>query len=231
VTAGQPPVPVAAAPVASVPLRSRRRQRALALQKAQHAVPAIGLLGVGLQALREGAHGPELALAAIEIAAGGVLLVAMARSLRAARTSAIRHAAHAGVDWIDIWAAAVLFVEALETWHLKGHIARPVILTALLTLAMGLFHGRIMQAAARRRMLEVSAEGIRIGGGPFRRFCARWSDIRSIDIDQRQASIHTHHGRPRRLALTDLDDAPAVRAALLTARTHLAERASTSTVT
>jgi hypothetical protein len=50
-----------------VPLHSRRLRRALILQKLNHAVPTVGLVFSGVQALQHGARGFELALALTEI--------------------------------------------------------------------------------------------------------------------------------------------------------------------
>jgi hypothetical protein len=198
-----------------VPLASRRRDRALAVQQLQHGLPAVGLLLVGVQGLKAGAHGFELALGLVEVTTSALLIATILRSLRQARALGrwgLRHA-H-GVDWIDIWAAAVLFAEAAERWHLTRHIARPTILTAMVTLAFGLFHGRVAAAVARRRSLRVSDDGIYLGGPPFKRFRARWNEITHIAIDENAGTIRTRAGRTRGLDLKDLENAAAVRAAL-----------------
>src|SRR5215210_4371546 len=145
-----------------VPMRSRRLKRALALQQINHAVPAAGLIYAGLAALRQGAEGFELALAIVEILTSVVLIAALARSIHAARASTpANHGAH-GINWVDIWAAAVLLAEVFERWHARHHIARPILLTALFTLALGLFHRRV--AAFRER-----AAGFVVRRRPFRR--------------------------------------------------------------
>jgi len=101
-----------------VPLRSRRQQRGMFVQKLEHAIPALVLLFLGLSTLKEGASGLGLAVAIAEIVSSVLLLVAMARAahrLRRPHPSATSHA-H-GVDWIDIFAATMLGVEALEKWR------------------------------------------------------------------------------------------------------------------
>ena len=203
-----------------VPLQSRRLQRAQILQKLNHAIPAVGLLAAGAQALAEGARGWDLALAVVEIATTLMLALTLVRTLRAMRETSHGHDSH-GVDWIDIWAAAVLFAEAWERWHLKHHIPRPMIVTALTTLGLGLFHGRLASIGRRRRALIVSDEGVFVGGRPFQRFRARWADITAISIAPRTAEISTRMGRVRRIDFADLQNADAVRAALEDARRQL----------
>ena len=205
----------------TVPLRSRRRERALVAQKIQHLIPASGLLLAGMQALRNGAHGGELALALVEIVTSAALVVSFARHVRAARRPhATAHVAH-GVDWFDIFAAGVLAAEALERWHLTRHIARPTILLAAITLGLGLFHGVIAARQARRRVLHVDSRGVRIGGKPFRTFFAAWPDIASITLTPATVAIRTHSGRSRRLHLDDLRDSARVHATLAAAHAHL----------
>jgi hypothetical protein len=70
----------------TIVLRSKRRERALAVQKLQHLLPAILLL-----------H---------------------------------------GIDWIDVFAASVIFVETLEHYHRTGHIVRPNVLMIATLLAL-----------------------------------------------------------------------------------------------
>lgn len=206
-----------------VPLVSRRLNRAQAMQKLNHAVPAMGLIVAGVQALKEGARGFDLALAIVEIGTSVVLVATIGRSIREARKGGKREPQHAhGIDWVDIWAAAVLFAEAAERWHLRHHIARPLILTAFLTLGLGLFHGRMTAFRRRRRSLRISTEGLYVSGRPFSTFTAPWRDIAAIVIAGRSAEIRTRTGRVRRLDLADLENADDVRVALEEAQARLA---------
>jgi hypothetical protein len=205
-----------------VPLHSRRRQRGLLVQKVQHAIPTAGLITAGVGALRSGAHGFDLALAVVEIVTSVLLIRGIVQSFRAARAprSSGHHHGH-GVDWTDIWAAGVLFAEAGERWHLTHHIARPTILTALVTLALGLFHGRLAARRAHRRSLRVDDAGIYVGGRPFGAFHAGWPELATISVTGDVAELRTRAGRVRRLDLADLEGAAAVRAALGLAQAHL----------
>ena len=207
----------------AIPLRSKRQRRALAVQKLNHLIPAAGLLVAGQQAIAEG-HGFGFYLGVFELVSSAALIVLTAREIRSAlrwRAGAAHDAAHAdhGVDWVDIAAGFMLVAEALEHWHVKHRIARPVVLSAVTTFALGLFHGRIAEWGARRRMLRIDDDGIAIPGRPFkRRLAGRWSDVQAIEVGERWAVITTRGGRVRRLDLRDLVDEAAVRGALLEAR-------------
>jgi hypothetical protein len=199
-----------------VPLHSRRLKRALAAQKLNHAVPTVGLIFSGLQALRHGAGGFELVLAIVEIVTSAFLIGSIAKSIRAVRARTTPVAAHQdhGIDWVDIWAAGVLLAEAGERWHLHHHIARPIILNALLTLGLGLTHGRMTAFRQRRRSMRLSDDGIHVPGKPFLSFRARWKDITAVRISETFAEIRTRAGHVRRLDLLDLENAAEVRVAL-----------------
>jgi hypothetical protein len=210
--------------VLTVPLRSKRRERAKVFQKAQHAVPAMMLLGAGVHALSEERSGFGLALAVFEIASSVLLLVAVARAIRKVKQPANRaHVPHPhyGVDWIDIFAGSVLIAEAIEHWHLTHHVQRPTILTAVVLLTIGLLHGRIVRRFERRFTIHVGEDDLYVGGKPFRRIHAKWADVASIDIGPRFATIRTRAGRQRKLDLSDLEGSDHVRGALEEARRRL----------
>jgi len=207
-----------------VPLHSRRRQRAAIGQKLQHLIPAAGLFFGGVRSLTTGVEGFERILAIVGIFTSALLIAAFMRHLRAfGRQKA--HAAH-GVDWMDVWAAGVLFAEAAEKWRLRGHIWRPETLAAVATLGIGLFHGRLADSHERRRSLRINGERLSIGGRFrfSRSFAPRWDEIADIRIGDREAAIRTHQGKTRTLNLADLDNAPAVRDALARAQERLVAR-------
>ncbi len=206
------------------PLRSRKYQRSLSLQKVQHAAPAAALLLQGFATLQSKPHGFELGLATIGIVAGGVMLMTLARALRAGRVkrrsqSNVSHG-H-GIDWVDVAVAGVLAVEALERWHVKHHVARPTILLAIVMLALGLSHGRLAARRGRRRVLRLDEKEMFVGGGLFRRFHARWDQIAAIEIGDRWATVRTRSGRERRIDLEDMENADEIRRLLDTARGRL----------
>jgi hypothetical protein len=222
-----------------VPLRSKRQKKALAAQKLNHAIPALGLLFAGQQAMAAGGHGLDFYLGVFELVSAFVLLTLTARAIKGAvrpahperppshsasatARQAPTHHVHS-VDWVDIAAGVVLVAEALEHWRLTHHVARPVLLSAIMTFALGLSHGRIAARAARRRILRVGDDGLFVGGRPFkvRHLDVRWPELRSIDVGERWAVITARSGRVRRLDLPDLEGETHVRAALATARQRL----------
>lgn len=207
----------------SVPLLSRRARRGVLAQKLNHAIPAMGLLAAGVQALAEGARGLDLALAAVEIITSAMLVITIGREMRELhrRQPSRGHHAH-GVDWIDIWAAGVLFAEAAERWHVKHHLARPMILTGLVTLGLGLFHQRLAARRQHRRAVRINPDGIYIGGKPFRTFSASWPDLAAISITSTAVEVRTRRGRVRRVDLGDLENADDVRAAFEAGHRRLA---------
>lgn len=199
----------------TVPLRSKRREQVQAFQKFQHAIPAVPLLMAGIQAIRDGEHGFALALGFFEVATSVALLGTVVREIRAmGRPKPHTEHAHHGVDWVHIFAAAVLVAEVLEHYHVTGHIRRPMILTAIVTLALGLGHGRLQG----RRVLRVEDDHLHVAGRPFRTLRARWADISSIEVGEKYAQITTVDGRERKLDLSDLHGAEHVRTALAEAQ-------------
>jgi hypothetical protein len=210
----------------TVPLRSKRRERAILVQKLQHAAPAAVLLVAGLKALGEGVDGFALALAILEIvtsvALAASVILAIRKARRPASASATLHSHH-GPDWIDVFTAGVLFTEAIERYHHTHHIARPTILLAVVLLIIGLLHGRILTRAGRRMTLRIGKDDLFVGGRPFRTLRVTWADLASIDIGPRYATVTARNGRQRKLDLPDLEGADAVRAALQTAQQRLRE--------
>jgi hypothetical protein len=211
-----------------VPLHSRRRARLGVGQKLQHVIAGGTLFLSGVQSLSSGAEGLERALAVAGMATAALLFAAFVRSLRPA-TGRAAHAAHAshghGVDWVDIFAAGVLFAEAAEKWHSRGHIWRPETLAALATLGIGLFHGRLAARKERQRSLRVNGEGVVVRRRFFGSFTSTWRDLAEITLTDREAVLRRRDGKQRRLNLADLENASDVRAALEQARRQIAERA------
>ena len=115
-----------------------------------------------------------------------------------------------------------LTAEVLEHWVQTHHIRRPAVLTAILTLGLGVFHGRLTRFSEGRRVMRLDDQGIHIAGRfVFQAFRAPWSDIASIEVEERHARIKTRDGRQKSLNLADLLDAGQVRAALEEARLRL----------
>jgi hypothetical protein len=202
-----------------VPLHSRRRKRRLLAQRLQHVIAAAGLFFGGMQSLSAGAEGLERILAVAGMLTAGLLIGAFAREVRGVTRVHGEHRAH-GVDWMDIFAAGVLLAEAAAKWRLRGHIWRPETLAAIATLGIGLFHGRLAARNERRRSMRLTGDHLVIGARHkfVKAFTARWDEIADISIGDREAVIRTHKGKTRKVNLADLENAAAVRAALVSAQ-------------
>ena len=211
-------------PAVELPLVSLRRERRRWLQKLPHALPAVILLGAGVNRLRNGDQGFGLVLAVAELVVSVLLLRMLAKEIAASRQPHAPH--HKGVDWFDILAAGVLTAEALEHWLHTGHVQRPIVLTILLTLALGLFHRQFADFIGPRRSLRIDQEGIRVRSRFRRQLFAPWPDVERIDLDDRQARIVARGGEERRIDLTDMRNASEIRQALLAAQARLSDRQS-----
>ena len=207
----------------AVPIRSRRAQKGQFLQKLQHAVPSIVVLGDGLQHLTHDPHGASLALGVAEVGVSVLVIGSVIRGFRRLRSqmadSAHAHPhAHHGVDWIDLCLAAMLAVEAMAKYAANGHIARPTILLAVTMLVVGLAHSRIAAWGDRRRELRIDEAGISVPGRFFRRHTLSWADIASFDLTDTAATITRVNGTTQRINLADVMQPAAIREALAHAR-------------
>jgi hypothetical protein len=196
-----------------VPIEMRRRVWALLVQKLQHVLPSIVLLGDGIQHL-ERPDGLLRSFGIFEIVTSAVVIVLFLREVRAARRGAHRaHHEHA-VDWLDVCLAGMLVVEAASHHQDTNHWPRPTLLVAATMLVAGLAHGRIMAFAKRRRSLRVENAGLSRGLKFFRRFSATWDRIAGIRIGESRAVIALRGGEEHVINLAELDDADRVSAAL-----------------
>ena len=122
-------------------------------------IAGAGLFYSGVQSLSAGAEGLERILAIAGMMTAGLLIAAFAREVRGLagshETPAHGHQSQA-VDWMDVFAAGMLFAEAAEKYHLRGHIWRPETLAAVATLGVGLFHGRLSARKERQRSLQLT---------------------------------------------------------------------------
>ena len=211
----------------AVPIRYRRSQKALFVQKLQHAVPSIVVLGDGIDHLSHDPHGLDLALGVFEVGAAVLVMGSVIYGfLQLRKRIAVAHADHVhahGVDWIDISLAAMLSVEAYAKYHATTHIPRPTILLATVMFTIGLLHGRLAAWGDRRRELRVGPEGISVPGGrPFSsRLTLIWAQVASIEIDDRAAIVTAIDGRSKRIKLTDVFQPSAIRDALHAARASI----------
>lgn len=117
----------------------------------------------------------------------------------------------------------MLAVEAFAKYHATEHIPRPTIVLALAMFAIGLSHGRLAAWGGRRRELRIGPEGISVPGRRFNRLTLAWTEVESIELDDRAAVVKATDGRSQRIDLSDVLQPKAVRDALTSARTLLDE--------
>jgi hypothetical protein len=205
----------------AIPLHTRRVQRGQFLQKLQHAIPSVVVLGDGLAHVQHDPHGLSLALGIAEIVASllviGTVVRGLRRLLRQTAPTAPAHAHH-GIDWIDVSLGVMLSVEAFAKYNENGHIARPTLLLAATMFIIGFNHGRIAAWGSRRRELRVTDDGISVPGRFFTRTALRWEDVAEIAIGPDKARVIPIKGRDRVIDIGDSLDREAVCAAMATAR-------------
>jgi hypothetical protein len=217
----------------TVPLVSRRRERVQLMQKVQHGVPAVVVFYEGLERIFTDAGDVSRWVGTAEAFAGMLALGAIARAIGRLKWGAghtpPRQRVHLHqVDWVDLGLAALLFAEVGAHYYDTGHWARPTILLAVATLAVGLLHGRITAFAARRRALRITDDGVAVGGRLFRTFTARWPDIARIDLADKSAALVMKDGRTQTFDLIDLRHGNDVTRALTRARARLEQAAPPS---
>jgi hypothetical protein len=211
----------------AVPIRYRRQIKGMFVQKLQHVVPSVVVLGDGLDHLSHEPQFADLLLGGFEVVASVLVIGSALRAFQQLRKHISKehlddHHAH-GVDWIDVSLSVMLTVEAYSKYHATGHVPRPTLLLAAAMLAIGLLHGRLAAWGDRRRQLRVSADGISVPRRKFLRMTLPWDQVASIESDDRYAVITAVDGRTGRIDMHDVFQPKAVRDALMSARTFLDE--------
>ncbi|HEX8693914.1 MAG TPA: hypothetical protein VF746_15940 [Longimicrobium sp.] len=192
-----------------IPLRDRREHFAAALELLTQGFAAFTILSAGLDALR--AAGADRTLGYVELAAGVLLLGAIVREVRALRRGEGQDAA---VSWVNLFAAAVIFVEVWQRVDAGGKFSRPTFLTGVITLLMGFVQPRLVQRRARKRLIRMDGEGVAYRAGPLRRFDLQWSQVESVALEPARLRFHLAGGRKRSINLRFLHNGAEVAAAV-----------------
>jgi hypothetical protein len=207
----------------TIVLDDRRKRLGLWWQKLQHAIGGVPLLVAGVHRLQAPGGGGDL-LAIAEIVVAAALLLLLARDLRTEVVTKMRspapdapHArspAHAGPDWFDVVAGALLIIEAVHSSHPGGKpfFERPAFLLGVATGMIGLFHGKLARLSWKRREIQLDQFGVRARLSRFRSFTVAWSDVRHVRITDSAIVIETVVG-PRTIALRRYRNAGEIRAA------------------
>src|SRR5207248_681459 len=104
-------------------------------------------------------------MAILEVVIAAVVLIAFARELRAAAKHAPSHSA---IGWFDLAAGIMLLYEAFHGVHHKPAYLRPQFLAGVVTLGLGLVHGRLHAFRQSRRYVKLDETGLEIRTSRFR---------------------------------------------------------------
>ena len=207
----------------TIVLDDKRKRLALWWQQLPHAIGGVPLLIAGVHRLQVPGGGGDL-LAIAEIVVAAVLLLLLARDLRSEAVSMMSTRAsdaphthshvHAGPDWFDVVAGALLIVEAVHSSHPGGKpfYERPAFLLGVITGAVGLLHGKLARLSWKRREIHLDEIGVRARTSRFRGFSVAWSDVRDIRITDKAIIVETA-SQSHTIALRRYRNAAEIRAA------------------
>lgn len=196
-------------------LQDRRLQTADLLTKLQHVIGGFPLLFIGLK--RMSGPSPEWPMAVLEVAIGAIVIAAFVREVRQTlRHKAGHHSAswHRAIGWFDLAAGGLLIFEAFHQPHVKPGYLRPPFFSGVVTIGIGLLHGRFHTWRSRRRYLKLDADGIAGRLGPFRRFHFSWADLKSVEVSETEAVFQPKAGESRVVFLRRYNNGEEIRAAI-----------------
>jgi hypothetical protein len=207
----------------------QRKPRPIAewLPKVQHLIGGVPLLLDGVAKLGEQAERP---MAIVEIAVATVVVAAFVKELRAHVRS--HGHVHDSFGWFDLAAGGLLIFEAFHGARTKPGYERPQFFSGMATIALGVFHARLLAFKARRRYLKLHENGLEFRINRFRRVSIAWNDLARLDLAGPTAVFHLKSGRCQKLRLSVWQNADEVRrnlgehasAARVETDLHLAEQ-------
>lgn len=178
-----------------IPVRDRRVKIAERLDLFGHGVAAFALLSAAMDAA-PGGTAAQRALAAVEFVGAAALAGAIVRELR--RDGEERPAR---IGWLNLAAAAVLFVEWYARWSTGGKLVSPALMSGFVALALAFLHPLIQRRRHEKWSLRIDDDGISLRAGRFRRAQARWSELRTVDATRDAVRLVTADGREQRISL------------------------------
>ena len=196
-------------------LQDRRLQAADLLTKLQHVFGGFPLLFIGLRRITSGER--DWPMAILEIAIAAVVLVTFVREVRQTlRPQEHGHSSawHAAVGWFDLAAGGLLIFEAFHQPHVKPGYLRPPFLSGVVTIGIGLLHGRFRSWRDRRRYLKIDADGLQCRLSPFRRFRFAWSDLKSVEVAEKTIVFQPKEGPARTMRLRSYGNSDEIREAI-----------------
>jgi hypothetical protein len=183
--------------------------RLLVIEISQHGPIGFILVLSGIEVIQEGPHGWELALALVSLLAGGALLAAMAREVRALRS---KQPHHQHFPWIDLLSAPVVVLEGVHKLHAGLHYI-PYCYYAIggLLLLKALFRDRLLSL----RKVRMDPIGLEFKRVPWARRSWRWNEIDAVENDPKGLKLVLKRSPPRTLALNVFENAREAREAIL----------------
>ncbi len=196
-------------------LEDKLQDRAQLAAKLQHAFGGIPLF---LTAIQKFSEGVELPMAGVELVIAIAVLGSFIKDVRdvMGKRKHGHHGTHKSVGWFDLAAGAMLIFEAFHSPHTKAAYLRPQFLSGVITIGLGMMHGRLHGIKRRRRYLKFDESGVQGRLGPFRSFTFAWKDLASVDVTNAKAILQRTDGKVRTINLSRLHNADDVRQAIAT---------------
>lgn len=196
----------------TIPLRDRRQNVSTVVDLVTHVGAAVPLLAAGYAALT-GAGGTDRLLGYVEIVVAALLLMAVAREAKELRHGGGNE--EYGINWLNVFAAGVMFCEVWQKWEVVGRFWSPTFLTAVVTLGIGILNPRLARRRARRRQLVLDDSGVEMRTGRFRRVvAARWDELESIAFEPAGIRFRRRSGAEHAVGLRFFANAADASAAL-----------------
>jgi hypothetical protein len=178
-----------------IPIRDRRLKLVERMDLFGHGVAAFGLLTAAMDA-GTGGTPAQTALVAVEFLGAAALAGAIVREVRGRDEHR-----PARISWLNLAAAAVLFVEWYAQWSAGGKLISPPLASGFTALALAFLHPLIQRRRREKWSLRVDDGGISLRTGRFRRAEARWSELCTVDSTRDAVRLVTADGREQRLSL------------------------------
>lgn len=191
-----------------IPIRDRRVKFAQRMDLFGHGVAAIALLSAAMDTL-PGSTAAQTALGAVELVGAAALAGAIVREVRGPDADR-----PAGISWLNLAAAAVLFVEWYARWSAGGKLVSPPLVSGIVALALAFLHPRVQRRIREKWSLRIDDDGILIRTGRFRRAAARWSELRAVDATRDAVRLVTADGREQRIRIRLAENGDEIAAAV-----------------
>lgn len=189
----------------TLPLHDRRQKMASRLEACQQAL-AVFLLLLAIRSRLASPSPADRVMAVAQGAAGLLLLVAIARELSG------RESKHVG--WTNLLAGILLGLEWTDRITHGGKLVSPTLLTALVSLWLGLFQSRIHVWRSERRRVLIDGDGLDYRF-LYRRFRAAWTEVEAMESGSRALHLHTRAGKRHTIPLGRLENGAEIAEAVL----------------